>query len=515
MRRRKSTRLASPCRPMAQGEYRVSVLDDGTTQITVRSGSAEIFSPRGSEHLGAGHSVLVRGNPSDPEFQETYEIARDQFDDWSATRDRELLASQSYKYVSHDIYGADDLDAYGNWVPSQYGQVWEPRPPSPDWSPYSSGQWAWENYYGWTWVDNAPWGWAPYHYGRWFWNGGAGWCWWPGAIGSPYLWSPALVGFFGWGGLGLGFAGLGWVALAPFEIFHAWWGHGWGRGGYGYGGYGRGKFGMLRNANIAGMYRNAGIRGGAMTAGYNGFGGPNQRFSAATRGQLSNASLFRGQMPVSPSRTSYQFSNRQAAANPRLASSANRQFFHQQSGFQSAPGGMQRGLSSAPRRGMAAQIRVRLAGCPWSCLPCAEIVRRRLATIWRPWSFERLSAGFQRGTGRQWLAPLRRATTTGPRLQRRTSRNAGAAELRPFFWFAELRRKLSISPVLQRPAIQRTFRAALQRAPAAPLTTAPLPIEAAAVVDRGAEVVAAGTPLQAATTADEGHDPSLSRSGSP
>ena len=165
-------------------------------------------------------SMLVRGDSSDPEFQMADQPAPDQFDDWSANRDRQLLASQSYQHVSRDIYGADDLDAYGNWVPSQYGDVWEPRSLSADWAPYSTGQWVWEGYYGWTWVDDAPWGWAPYHYGRWFRNPGYGWCWWPGSIGSSYFWSPALVGFFGWGGGGIsvGLGGIGWVALAPFEI---------------------------------------------------------------------------------------------------------------------------------------------------------------------------------------------------------------------------------------------------------------------------------------------------------
>ncbi len=314
-------------RPLGVGEYRISVLEDGTTQITVRSGQAEIDSPNGSQQLAPGRTTLVRGNPNQAEFQTTYEIGRDQLDDWSANRDRELLASQSYRYVSPDIYGADDLDRYGNWVPSQYGQVWQPQAPTPDWSPYSDGQWDFEPYYGWTWVDAAPWGWAPYHYGRWFQNGGRGWCWWPGAIGASYWWHPALVGFFGWGGgIGIGFGGLGWVALAPFELFHPWWGHGY-RGAGGWGGwYGRNGFGGRED--IGRMYRNAAFRGGAMTAPFNRFGGPNQRFSPATRGQLTNATLFRGQVPVSPTRASYQFSNRQAVANPRLASVSNRQFFH-------------------------------------------------------------------------------------------------------------------------------------------------------------------------------------------
>jgi hypothetical protein len=329
-------------RPLSQGEFRLSVLTDGTTQITARSGQGEIFGPRGSQQLPTGQTVLVRGNASDPEFRNTFEAPRDQFDDWSAQRDNELLSSQSYRYVNPNIPGADDLDRYGSWVPSQYGQAWAPQSQPADWSPYSTGEWAWQDYYGWTWVDSAPWGWAPYHYGRWFHNGGYGWCWWPGAFGVSALWSPALVGFFGWGGLGLGLAlgGLGWVALAPFESFHRWWGPGWygrGWGGYGYGGRGffRPYGNFTRNGDIARMYRNAAYRGGALTAGHNGFGGPHQRFSAATRAQLTGASSFMGgRMPIAPTRASYQFSNRQAAPNTRLASAANQHFF-QSSQFRS------------------------------------------------------------------------------------------------------------------------------------------------------------------------------------
>src|SRR5437588_3692622 len=57
-------------RPVGLGEYRISMLDNGTTQITVRSGEVEIFSPRGSHTLAAGHTVLVRGNPSAPELRQ-------------------------------------------------------------------------------------------------------------------------------------------------------------------------------------------------------------------------------------------------------------------------------------------------------------------------------------------------------------------------------------------------------------------------------------------------------------
>ena len=189
-------------RPLGRGEYRITVNGDGTTEVTVRSGNAEIFSPAGSQRLAAGTTMLVRGSQSDPEFQEEAAVGRDQFDDWNDTRDNQLLRSRSYQYVASDVYGAEDLDDHGTWVPSEYGTVWQPRVAA-GWAPYRAGRWVWEDYYGWTWVSYDPWGWAPYHYGRWFHNGGAGWCWWPGAVGRPHFWRPALVAFFGFGGGGV------------------------------------------------------------------------------------------------------------------------------------------------------------------------------------------------------------------------------------------------------------------------------------------------------------------------
>ena len=114
-------------RPLGPGEYRISVFDNGTSQVTVRSGRMEMSGPSGSQPVEAGQSLLVRGDFANPEYQASAEIARDQFDDWSESRDNELLASQSYRYVSPDITGAQDLDANGTWVSSQYGQAWEPK----------------------------------------------------------------------------------------------------------------------------------------------------------------------------------------------------------------------------------------------------------------------------------------------------------------------------------------------------------------------------------------------------
>ena len=91
-------------------------------------------------------------------------------------------------------------------------------------------------------------------------------------------------------------------------------------------GWGRPGYGVVRGADIARTYRNAAFRGGALTAPYNGFAGPHTRFQWPAV-QLTNATVFHGQIPVAATRTSFLYSNRQAFSNPGLAAARNRPFF--------------------------------------------------------------------------------------------------------------------------------------------------------------------------------------------
>lgn len=314
-------------RPLKRGVYRITVNADGTSQITVRSGEAEIASPKGTEKLGAGKTMEARGTAADPEFQVAGAIAADQWDKWNTDRDRDLENSPSGRYVNPDINGAEELDANGRWVNDPaYGQVWVPTV-DPGWAPYRVGRWAWVDYYGWTWVSGDPWGWAPYHYGRWY-QGAYGWAWWPGAMYGPYYWQPALVGFFGWGGgigfgVGFGFGNVGWVPLAPFERFHPW---------YGAGIYGRG-FGavnIVHNTNITNVYRNARVANGVTSMASNQFGrsGVNtSNYVRAGAGDLARAGAVRGALPATPSRESTHFSDRAASSAGMPRSSENSHFY--------------------------------------------------------------------------------------------------------------------------------------------------------------------------------------------
>jgi FecR protein len=309
-------------RPMRPGAYRVTVHEDGTSEITVRSGEAEIDSPRGGERLEAGQTMDARGPASDPEFQVVQAAPLDPFDRWNDDRDRYIENSQSTRHVSPNISGAEDLDQNGQWVNDpNYGSVWQPTV-GPDWAPYQNGRWVWEDYYGWTWVSADPWGWAPYHYGRWFWGAG-GWAWYPGPIFANPFWAPAYVGFFGFGGglgvgVGFGFGGVGWVALAPFEVFHPWWGRGL------YGGFRGGFVGnhttIVNNVNVYNSFRNARVTGGAIGVSTAGFGRGGQ-FSALNRSQLQSAGSVHGVLPVAPDRSSLRLSDRAVSGRVQPARS--------------------------------------------------------------------------------------------------------------------------------------------------------------------------------------------------
>lgn len=316
-------------RPSERGIYRVTVNEDGTSEITVRQGEAEVFTPSGSEQIQDGQTMLARGNPSDPEFQIVQARGPDDFDRWSDSRDRELerAAADTYRYVDRSVYGAEDLDGHGQWVNvSPYGWVWSPYV-ADGWAPYHYGHWSWLDWYGWSWVSYDPWGWAPYHYGRWFYAGSR-WCWWPGGIGVRTWWRPALVGFVGWGGggVGFGFGRVGWFPLGPHEPFHPWYGHGL------YRGYGGNTFGnnitIVNNANITNIYRNARIDRAVTVV--DGADFSRGRMGSATRvsaADLQRASLVRGALPVAPQRESLRLANRDVRVVSLPRGSGNTRFY--------------------------------------------------------------------------------------------------------------------------------------------------------------------------------------------
>jgi hypothetical protein len=206
--------------PRDDGSYRVTVNDDFSMEMTVRSGESQIFIENTSDFLRSGQTLFVRGDPSNPQRMYRAAIPLDEWDRWNESRDNDIARSDTYRYVSRDIYGAYDLTDHGRWVyDPPYGWVWVPTVDA-SWAPYRVGRWTYIDYYGWTWVSGDPWGWAPYHYGRWYYGPRYGWSWYPGGVTVRYTWRPALVAFFGWG------VNVGWVPLAPYEVYRPWYGPG-------------------------------------------------------------------------------------------------------------------------------------------------------------------------------------------------------------------------------------------------------------------------------------------------
>ena len=122
------------------------------------------------------------------------------------------------------MIGYSDLDEYGTWRDVQgYGNVWVPTRVDTGWAPYQYGRWAWVEPWGWTWIDDQPWGFAPFHYGRWAYLSSR-WCWVPGPVAVRAVYSPALVAFVGGNGFSISIGGgpvtgVAWFPLGVGDVY--------------------------------------------------------------------------------------------------------------------------------------------------------------------------------------------------------------------------------------------------------------------------------------------------------
>jgi len=206
------------------GEFRIDVQGNGQgTMVTVLSGGGDVYGEGGARfRVEEGQSVTF--NDSQLQDYLVSELPRpDAFDDFCHQRDRRMNASTSRRYVSEEVIGYEDLDENGSWDEApEYGHVWYPTTVAVGWAPYHSGHWGWVGAYGWSWVDDEPWGFAPFHYGRWVSVSGRwGWC--PGRIDVRPVYAPALVAFVGGGvNVSVGFGGggpIGWFPLGWGEPY--------------------------------------------------------------------------------------------------------------------------------------------------------------------------------------------------------------------------------------------------------------------------------------------------------
>jgi len=310
-------RIESPqatLRPRGIGRFRMTIESGSRTDTTARTGSADIITDAGTQTLASGSTLAISGTFARPAVREIAAAAPDDFDRWSDSRDEAIARSHETAYLDADLVGASDLDAYGRWLDDpRYGQVWSPYV-NAGWAPYHDGRFTWQPYYGWTWIAAEPWGWAPYHYGNWFYAHGPGWCWAPGvhaAFAQPYIYRPAVVAFFSFGGssgFNAGFGNIGWVPLAPFEPFYPW-----------YGGYGN-VTAINNTTNVTNVtyvtppapsgqtytiYHNVRAPGGFVKLGRADFSnGRFDRVATVSPAQLGHATVVRGVLPVVPTANS-------------------------------------------------------------------------------------------------------------------------------------------------------------------------------------------------------------------
>jgi hypothetical protein len=207
--------------PQQGGHYRVD-RDDDTSVATVWSGSLRFE--------GEGQSLVIEQGQRAELWNDgttRYSLSDSQpdaFSDWVAAREREEERLAAAPYVSPEMTGAEDLGRHGHWHEhTEYGPLWVPAVVMPGWAPYRYGHWAFIRPWGWTWVDDAPWGFAPFHYGRWVHFRGA-WGWAPGRYVARPVYAPALVAWIGGPRIGLSVRigsapKVGWFPLGPREVY--------------------------------------------------------------------------------------------------------------------------------------------------------------------------------------------------------------------------------------------------------------------------------------------------------
>ena len=273
-------------RPAQSGRYRID-LGPGETVVTVRKGTAEVASVNGLETLGSGRTMIVREGVEGPEFRLAKAEPKDDWDRWAESRDNRLKKSESYRYVSRDIYGAEALDDYGDWRhvsgyairgsrvvrqavgrrtvkavgPGSIITAGVGSAPNPGAGPRTTGD------AGTTTQATV---------------GG----WYPGSLYRRHFWRPALVTFFGYNGysgfnfgLGYGYGNIGWCPLGPGEIYSPWYGSGF------YGGRPNRTVVVDNSVNIYNTYRNARAPNGVTVVDAQGFsqGSGEQPADAAQR----------------------------------------------------------------------------------------------------------------------------------------------------------------------------------------------------------------------------------------
>ena len=151
------------------GRYAIASGDtEHPTLITVLDGAATLTGIPATAEIGPGQTLTITGDGAATPFTPSLGAAvQDAFLRHVLAEERPPAARPSpAPAIVAQMTGAEALDEVGEWSENaEYGPVW--YPPVASYVPYRQGKWAYVAPWGWTWVDDAPWGFAPTHYGRW------------------------------------------------------------------------------------------------------------------------------------------------------------------------------------------------------------------------------------------------------------------------------------------------------------------------------------------------------------
>lgn len=208
------------------GVYKIDVSDDGSyTTVSILQGAGTVYGEGGASYPVEGRQSWRFADSTLQDISGMPLARADDFDLWCNDRDARERTVVQNDYVSPEVVGYSDLADNGDWDNvAEYGNVWYPRVVVAGWAPYRYGHWAWIAPWGWTWIDDAPWGFAPFHYGRWVYISNR-WGWVPGPRHVRPVYCPAMVAFVGGNGWSASVSSgrpVAWVALGPRDVYVPW-----------------------------------------------------------------------------------------------------------------------------------------------------------------------------------------------------------------------------------------------------------------------------------------------------
>jgi hypothetical protein len=163
--------------------FRLDNFDDGS-EVRVTKGRVSVLQKKQTSALVKGQSLsMSAGDNASAKIERLPDS--DDFDRWVSGREEAVVtattAAQQYVNSSSYTSGIADLYTYGSFYPvGGYGYCWRPYGVGMGWSPFDSGGWFMDPWYGMGFIGSQPWGWLPYHYGGWIFEPGLGWLWSPG-----------------------------------------------------------------------------------------------------------------------------------------------------------------------------------------------------------------------------------------------------------------------------------------------------------------------------------------------